>query len=110
MVCKILILFTAFFISMGGRARAQSIEYAGSGLWTDVIDVQVAGDYAFCALINGLMVIDISDLTSPQFVGQFYFPGTTLDLCIDGEYVYMAVSDSGLQVLNIKHLRSYSSR
>ena len=50
------LLITALIISVACIVQAQEIEYVGSILWTGVNDVQVAGNYAYCACSAGLGV------------------------------------------------------
>ena len=37
------------------------LEYVSSILWTQLHDVEIEGDYAYCAFLNGLMILDVSN-------------------------------------------------
>ncbi|MCJ7765370.1 MAG: PKD domain-containing protein, partial [Thiovulaceae bacterium] len=56
-------------------------------------------DYA-----SGLLVVDVSDPTTPRFIGQYYTPGDARNLVLspDGTTVYIADTDSGLQIVDVK--------
>jgi len=56
------------------------------------VDVQIIGDYAFCAnVFDNLVIIDISDETSPSLVANYDdAPGQPFGLFVSGDYVYMA--------------------
>ena len=49
-----------------------TVTYEGSTLWSGMNDVVVSGDYAYCAMNYGLMIIDVSDVTNPSFVSKLY--------------------------------------
>lgn len=46
------------------------IDYLGSSFWSYVQDAVVQGNYAFCNFIHGLLVLDISDPTTPTPVAR----------------------------------------
>ncbi len=84
--------------------------------WAGARRVQVSGNHAFFSSFDypGLAVLDISDPSSPTFLGEFDTPGTVMDIFIAGEnrYVgmnaYVADGDSGLQIVNILSPRNPS--
>ena len=90
-------------------AYSQNIEYLGSTLWSGVCDVKIQGQYAYCAFFNGLMILDVSDSTSPSFVGQYYIWGDWDEfrrregqkLAISGNYVYFAADYEGLNIIDV---------
>jgi hypothetical protein len=84
--------------------QAQNLEYAGSTLWSGANDIKVAGDYAYCAFANGLVILNVSDHSNPVFVSQTYCPGKGKRLEISGNYVFIADSVGGLQIINVSDI------
>ncbi len=63
--------------------------------------VQVSGNYAFVATgTNGIAVVDITDPASMILAGTASQTGSTRDLSVFGDYVYVA-SGVGLQVFRV---------
>ncbi len=58
---------------LGAAGYSANLTYSGSNLYSDIIDVEFYGDYAICAMGYGLMILDISDYSSPQFVSSCYW-------------------------------------
>lgn len=80
---------------------AQDVEYVSSILWTEVHDIEVVDNYAYCAFANGLVIIDFSNPGQPEEIGKLYLEGETRNLVVDGNYAYLAGSREGLQIVNI---------
>ena len=78
--------------------------YVNSILWTQVTDVKVSGNYAYCAFANGLVILDITNKSNPTFVSRLYLEGGTAHaLSIYNNYAYIAGSSLGLQIVNISN-------
>ncbi|MFC1572564.1 T9SS type A sorting domain-containing protein [Candidatus Eisenbacteria bacterium] len=96
-ICVSVLLCLAF----SSGATAQTIEYVSSTLWSGAFDVEVVGDYAYCAFANGLGILDVSDPTNPVFVsqvdlhfhGESYSGGPVID--VEGDFAYIANGDPG---------------
>jgi hypothetical protein len=95
------IILALVFIVAG--ASAQEVEYVGSTLWTGVNDVEVVGNYAYCAFVNGLVILDISDPASPMFISQLYLQGIGYDIDVEGNCAFIADGFFGLKVVNISN-------
>jgi len=81
-------------ISTPGKASTPSneveLEFAGSVLWSGMIDMDVSGTLAYCAMYNGLYIVDISDTTNLVFVSKTYLPdGWATDVEVDDNHVYL---------------------
>ncbi len=101
-VKKAMILLPAILcLSITGPAFAQNVEYVGSTLLSGVNDVKVRGDYAYCADIDGLIIIGISDPENPTFISQLYCQGQGEGIHISGNYAYLADGESGLQIIDV---------
>ena len=96
-----ILLFATLCLFIACLALAQNVEYVGSTLWNNVSDVKVAGDYAYCAFANGLVILDVSDPADPVFVGQLYCQGTGEGIDIAGNYTYLADGSAGLLIIDI---------
>src|SRR4030067_3539335 len=89
----------AVILLLIGVVSAQNVEYVAATLWAGANDVKVVGNYAYCAFVNGLVIIDVSIPSSPTFVSQFYIQGNGLGIFVSGNYAYLADGSSGLQVI-----------
>ena len=64
---------------------------------------------------NGLQVIDITDVTAPQVVGEHYTGGRATDVVVVGNYAYLADGPAGLRVYDVStpespvHLGQYNT-
>ena len=88
----LLIAFAACFFPLS-QAQAQSdleIEYVASDLWANMYDVAIDGNYAYCVLTYGLLIVDISTPASPSFVSKFYTSGDSEGVTVAGNYAYLA--------------------
>ncbi len=90
-------------------AVANDITYVSSILWTDAEDVQVVGDYAYCAFRNGLLIFDVSDPANPSFVSRFYLSGEGRGIFVKNSYVYLADSHEGLVIFDVSNPASPDS-
>jgi hypothetical protein len=67
-------------------------------------DLAVQGNYAYVADgYSGVQILNISNLTSPTHVGDYYSSDNVQDVDISGDYAYVANSYSGIQILNISN-------
>ncbi|NIX57132.1 MAG: hypothetical protein GWN14_14700 [candidate division Zixibacteria bacterium] len=67
-------------------------------------DVYISDNRAFCSFHYGLLILDISDTLSPQFLSQVYIPdGDGWRIDIDGEHVFLADGFGGLKVIDISN-------
>ncbi len=93
---SIMLLFALY------NVQAQNVDYVGSGLWNEVENLGINGDFAYCAYYNGLLVLDKSDATYPAFVTQLPIEGSS-DIALLGNYAYLANYDSGFYVVDISN-------
>ncbi len=81
----------------------------GSFADTTVRAVQVSGDYAFLAVppVNtpdsGLVIVDISDPTSPSLAGKYQVIEYAYDVYVVGNYAYVSDYYHGLKIVNISN-------
>lgn len=60
-------------------------------LGDDLMDIEIAGNYAYCAAYErGMVIVDISNPAAPAIVGVADTPGRAYDLAVSGNYVYVA--------------------
>ena len=56
----ITVLFFIFIVALNPiDINAFEFNYEGSTLWSKVKDVEVVGNYAYCAYQNGLLVLNV---------------------------------------------------
>ncbi len=87
-----------------GFANAQELQYVTSAFWTQVSGIKVVGDHAFCALVNGLVVVDVSDPQQPVLVSRLYCEGNGQDVDVWGGYAFLADHLAGLQIIDVSDL------
>jgi hypothetical protein len=87
--CSLVISFTQN-LEVEGRVLQIPINpvVAGSlGIGSDLMDVQVAGSYAYVLKSNSLRVVDISDPAAPEQVGSLS-TGYATSIHVAGRYLY----------------------
>ncbi len=82
-------------------AAPQNLEYVTSALWAQAYGVTMVGPYAYCAWVNGLVILDVSNPLDPQLISRTYCQGNGLDVDVAGDYAFLANDTSGLQVINV---------
>jgi hypothetical protein len=76
--------------------------YAGSTMWSGMVDIVVDSSYAYCVAWHGLLVVDVRDSTLPVLVGQAFLEnGPATALVVDGPFAYVAVASAGVDVLDV---------
>jgi len=64
--------------------------------------ITVAGDLAYIAYKDaGMAIVDLSDVTTPQIIGQFDTAERALDVAISGNLAYIADKQDGVRVIDI---------
>ncbi len=90
----LLILFTV-------SAFSANVTFSGGISYTDLNNLALKGNYALCAMDYGLMILEISDYTSPQFVTIVYqameYPR---GIVLSGDYAYM-YSTNNIYIYNV---------
>ena len=76
------------------------LEYVSSILWTQLHDVEIEGDYAYCAFLNGLMILDISNKRKPIQVSQLFLGGG-FGLALKNNLAFVAAGKEGLKVVDV---------
>ncbi|MCP4566912.1 MAG: hypothetical protein GY841_04960 [FCB group bacterium] len=96
-----LLMISVFIILTATVAIGAGIEYRGSASWSGFKDVEVEGNYAYCAMVNGLLILDISDPAAPDSVGTLYIQGSPESIVKSGNYLYIASTWQGLTIVDI---------
>ncbi|RME25479.1 MAG: hypothetical protein D6800_07580, partial [Candidatus Zixiibacteriota bacterium] len=92
-------------ISLGENSFSDScFQYVGSALWSGISDIEVAGNYAYCAMDAGLLILDIANPANPQVVSRVFVDGGFgAGVEIAGNHAYLADFDEGLKVIDISN-------
>ncbi len=94
-----------------------TIQYTGSCMWQGMSDVFVCGDSVWCSFQDGLWLIDISDISNPEFLSRIYTPLYTLkqgqimgvnDILIEGDYAYIG-DHEGIRIIDINSMELVST-
>ncbi|MCS6951106.1 MAG: dockerin type I domain-containing protein, partial [bacterium] len=91
----------------GAHAQGWNVELVGwiGGAFTDVY---VEGNYAYCTVSAGLLVMDVSVPSAPREVARLFLPGEALGVFVQGGYAYVADVRGGLLILRFTGLARYS--
>lgn len=77
--------------------------FEGSLETTNATGIFITRYYAYLAdQENGLLVVNITDSTSPTLAGSYNTPGLANNVFIQGDFAYVA-DNTSLQILNIKN-------
>ncbi len=80
--------------------------------YENVRDVKIFGNYAFCAnsyysedrnSTNALCVVDISDPSSPVYIGGYNNGSRAYGVDVQGQYAYLAAYSNGLEIIDISN-------
>jgi len=76
--------------NLSAQSQNGNISYIGSTLWCKPRETTVRGNYEYCVFPHGLLIVDVSDPTSPQYVSKCYIPGNGKAIFVSGGYAYIA--------------------
>lgn len=69
-----------------------------------IMNVAVAGNYAYLAGSGGLQVVDVSNPSAPELVGSLPTSGNASGIAVAGNYVYLTTPDNhdeGLRIIDV---------
>ena len=100
-ICLLFVLGMFQESSLASQAAATAkLAYVGSALWTKAHDIEIQGDLAYCAFMNGFGVLNISDIKQPVMVSQLYLGGG-FALAVSGRTAFVASGDKGLNIIDV---------
>jgi hypothetical protein len=72
------------------------LEYVGSAMWGEYHDIARNGDYVYCAMTNGLQILDISDPTNPVLAKRVFLNRVALSVALLDDRLYLGCRDGYL--------------
>jgi hypothetical protein len=81
------------------------LTYVNSLFWSNLYDVAVAGNYAYCSFRNGLMILDVSQKEKPEEVSRLYLGGGS-GIDLKPGLAFIAARDKGLLIVDISNPRA----
>jgi len=75
--------------------------YSGSTLWAGLNEISVQGDYVYCVVPYGLLVLDVSDPAAPVLTDRLLLPGQFWDHIASSDQLVFLLSERILQVIDI---------
>ena len=98
-------LFTAVIILLAWSSFAVSLEgsnlkYVSSILWSKAYDAEVVGDRAYCAFLNGLVILDVANKRKPALVSLLYLGGG-FGIEVRNNIAFLAAGKYGLKVVDV---------
>ena len=85
----------------GGALRGESIDYVTSLLWTGLYDVQAEGDIACANFVNGVVILDISDPSMPEFISRLPLADPDRQIYCADNYLYVANGNYDLEIFDV---------
>ncbi|MEE9150808.1 MAG: hypothetical protein V3U20_03130, partial [Thermoplasmata archaeon] len=85
----------------GTRADSFNVDLVGRVPFGDVWDVWVEGNLAYVAISNSLVILDITDKTSPSILGCYDTEDFVVAVQVSGSYAYLANWGEGLTILDV---------
>ncbi|MGD0781460.1 MAG: hypothetical protein ABSA30_01230, partial [Candidatus Aminicenantales bacterium] len=73
---------------------------AGSTLWTKAHDIKIRGTLAYCAFMNGLRILDITDVQKPALLSQLFLGGG-FAVDVTDHLAFVAAAGKGLAVIDV---------
>jgi len=81
--------------------QTNDLRYAGSALWSARNAIEVLGDYVYCAMTNGIIIINTSDLANPTQQAQVYLDKFLTELTISDGKLYAGTRDGELIIFDL---------
>ena len=106
--CCPAIVFTTFWLSIcilcpavmicaqAASPNQFDLEYAGSAMWGEYHDIVRNGDYLYCAMTNGLQILEISDPTNPTLLKRVFINRVALSVALLDDRLYLGCRDGYL--------------
>ncbi len=102
----ILILVLTFcpgVFSSGFKSSAQempALVLAGSSLWSKAYDIFMEGNIGYCSFLNGLVILDLTDIKKPTLISQLYLGGG-YSITVRDKIAFLAAGKEGLKVIDV---------
>jgi hypothetical protein len=99
-ILPVLILVSASAAPARGPSDESRLTFLGSSLWTKAHDIEIRGRIAFCAFLDGLMILDLSDPKDPETIATVHLGGG-FAVALAGNLALVAAADKGLAVIDV---------
>lgn len=99
----VILTLTIPILSINSKAQTTQGLYLNRVGFCDIevgYDIHVKDDYAYVTNNDGMMVINISDPSNPEKIGEILV-GNSLGLAIESNLAYIASPSSGFSIVNI---------
>jgi len=83
-------------------SKANNLEYV-SGIPATVNDYKIVGNIMYCAVNNGIMIMDYTDAAAPQMLSYLQMEDAAGQIEIQGEYAYVMARTAGMRIINISN-------
>jgi hypothetical protein len=80
---------------------ANDLVYAGSAQWSARIDIELHGDLLYCAMVNGLMIYDVSDPEIPSLLAQIYLDRNVTNVEISDNLLYLGFANGDIAIYGL---------
>ncbi|MDH5706143.1 MAG: hypothetical protein OEZ45_09000, partial [Candidatus Aminicenantes bacterium] len=93
--------------SFAGFSESSNLEYVSSVLWSKAYDAEVVGDHAYCAFLNGLVILDVANKRRPALVSHLYLGGG-FGIEVRDNLACIAAGKKGLKVVDVSDVEAPS--
>ncbi len=100
-----LVLVSAWTGSFLRAAPPGTMDYVGSAHWTRAQDIEIRGTLAYVAFINGLGILDVSDVKRPVKISQLFLGGGYA-VAVRQDLAFVAAGTKGLNIVDISDPKS----
>ncbi|NHJ48699.1 MAG: hypothetical protein FK733_13020 [Asgard group archaeon] len=110
-ILALTVLFVSTPLANGYYARVKLTEIGSIETNGEAMIVAVKDNIAFVLDTadldpGGLMIINISDPTSPELLSSLYDGGTAMEIAVGDDIVYIADGQDGIEIINVTDLEN----
>jgi len=77
--------------------------YAGSTQWSGRNDIELYGDLLYCAMVNGIMIYDVSDPALPVLQAQIYLNENVTCIVISDGLLYLGFASGNMAIFGLNN-------
>ncbi len=79
------------------------IQYGSSALWSLINDFDVQNGIAYCAMANGLGIVDVSNPQSPKFISQLFLNSRFQYIASNDGHAHISSYDQFIDIVDISN-------
>lgn len=100
-----LLYLSALILYLYSLSSAADIEYVVSALWNNIRDIKAQDGRLYCAYVEGLQILDVSNPHSIKPLGHLFFKGWCNEVAVTDKYALLAGCYEGLPIIDVSKPR-----